>query len=145
MSRLSVLVADDNAPIRQLLTRILAEHFRVYPPVADGRALVEAALARKPDVVVSDVDMPVLGGIAAMVLLKQLGCRASFVMVSADDAFEGECLDAGAAAFVSKDRMSRELAAIVAAVARTGLLHACEPEPLPAHAQGPEVGSRPNR
>jgi CheY-like chemotaxis protein len=133
-----------HAPIRQLLTRILAEHFRVYSPVADGRALVEAALARKPDVIVSDVDMPVLGGLAAMVLLKQLGCRASFVMVSADDAVEGECVDVGAAAFLSKDRVSKELAAIVGAVVQTRL-HACEPEPLPAHAQGPEVGSRPNR
>jgi CheY-like chemotaxis protein len=144
MSRISVLVADDNAPIRQLLTRVLAEHFRVYPPVPEGRALVDAALARKPDVIVSDVDMPVLDGIAAMVLLKQLGCHAPFVMVSADDALERECLDAGAAAFVSKDRVRNELAAIVGAVAQARL-HACEPEPLPAHAQGPEVGPRPNR
>lgn len=109
MSRLSVLVADDNRPIRQMLASALGEHFRVFPPVADGRALIEVALRRSPDVIVSDVDMPGLGGIAAMHLLKALGCTAPFVMVSADDQVGPACLDAGAAAFVSKVDVGRRL------------------------------------
>ncbi len=66
MSRISVLLADDNRVIRDMLASSLAEHFSVFAPVADGQALVEAALRRRPDVIVSDVSMPVLDGIAAM-------------------------------------------------------------------------------
>jgi CheY-like chemotaxis protein len=115
MSRISVLVADDNRPIRELLTSALAEYFRVFPPVADGRALIEAALRRRPDVIVSDVSMPVLDGIAAMRLLKTLGCQAPFVMVSADYEVGPECLAAGAAAFVCKEDIGRDLVPAVTA------------------------------
>lgn len=128
MSRLSVLVADDNRPIRELLTAALAEHFRVFPPVADGRALVETVLSRCPDVIVSDVDMPLLGGIAAMRLLKALGCTAPFVLISADDRLAPECLEAGAAAFVCKVDVAGSLIPAVSAAWAAG-----RPSARPAH------------
>jgi CheY-like chemotaxis protein len=143
MPRISVLVADDNGPIRQLLATTLARHFKVLPTVADGRALVEAAIARRPDVIVSDVNMPMLDGIEAMRVLKQLGCRSAFVLVSAESQLAPHCLELGAAAFVSKERVE-DLVPTVRIVA--GLpLHACEAEPLPADAERPEVRSRSHR
>jgi CheY-like chemotaxis protein len=118
MSHISVLVADDNRPIRELLWAALREHFEVLQPVADGRQLVESVLARTPDVVVSDVGMPVLGGIEALRLLKKLGCTSVFVMVSADSAVGRACLDAGADAFVCKDDIGLNLVPAVLAALR---------------------------
>jgi CheY-like chemotaxis protein len=119
MSQISVLVADDNRPIRELLSSALKQHFKVLPPVADGRQLVEAALAHMPDVIVSDVAMPVLDGLEALSLLKMLGCASAFVMVSADSHVGSACLNAGADAFVCKDDIGGKLVpAVLAAAAR---------------------------
>ncbi len=115
MSHISVLVADDNRPIRELLSAALREHFDVLEPVANGRQLVESVLARTPDVIVSDVGMPVLGGIEALRLLKKLGCTSVFVMVSADATVGPACLDAGAEAFVCKDNVGLDLVPAVLA------------------------------
>jgi PAS domain S-box-containing protein len=56
-----VLVADDNADMREYLTRLLAPTYRVAA-VADGQAALEAARRECPSLVVSDVMMPRLDG-----------------------------------------------------------------------------------
>jgi two-component system, NarL family, response regulator DesR len=122
MSRISVQLADDNRPIRDLIAAALTERFRVFPPVADGRALVEAVLRRRPDVIVSDVNMPVLDGIAAMQVLKALGCPAPFVMVSAERGARRECLEAGAAEFVCKEDVGWDLVRAVSRASASKLM-----------------------
>ena len=120
MSRISVLVADDNEPVRELLSAMLRRHFTVHKSVANGRQLVDAVLARKPDVIVSDVWMPVLGGIEAMRALRELGRTTPFIMVSADADVGPDCLAAGADAFVCKVNVERDLVpAVLAAAAHT--------------------------
>jgi CheY-like chemotaxis protein len=113
-----VLVADDNAAIRDFLVARLRLHFSLCEPVADGRRLVEAALVRKPDVIVSDINMPVLDGLGAMRALRRCGQNTPFVMVSADQHYARECMARGAAAFVSKlDIGSDLIQAVFAALA----------------------------
>src|SRR5581483_6884308 len=56
-----VLVADDNADLREYARKLLAEHYEVEA-VADGEAALAAARARKPDLVVTDIMMPGLDG-----------------------------------------------------------------------------------
>ncbi|HET6280207.1 MAG TPA: ATP-binding protein [Polyangia bacterium] len=56
-----ILIADDNADLREYACRLLAEHY-VVEAVADGRAAIEAARARRPDLIISDVMMPQLDG-----------------------------------------------------------------------------------
>jgi len=56
-----VLVADDNADLRDYARRLLAEHYEVRT-VSDGREAIEAARERRPDLIVSDVMMPHLDG-----------------------------------------------------------------------------------
>jgi len=117
MAKISVLVADDNAPIREMLAHALGRHFDVIESVQNGRQLVDAVLRREPDVVVSDVWMPVLGGVEALRILRDLGRTTPFVMVSADSEVASWCLKAGAARFVCKGDLERDLVpAIRAAV-----------------------------
>ena len=56
-----VLVADDNADMRQYVVRLLREHYEVET-AADGEAALAAARARRPDLILSDVMMPRLDG-----------------------------------------------------------------------------------
>ena len=115
MSKISVLVADDNAPIREMLTVVLGRHFDVIGCVENGRQLVDAVLTREPDVIVSDVWMPVLDGLGALGILRDLGRATPFVMVSADSEVVARCLKAGAARFVCKVDLERDLVPAVRA------------------------------
>jgi DNA-binding NarL/FixJ family response regulator len=111
-----VLVADDHGDLRSVLVHELRRNFRVTGAVANGRLLLDAAVACPPDVIVSDVNMPVLGGIGAMLAVRDSGLAVPFVMISADAENAGECLACGAAAFVSKGDLCEELVAAVQAV-----------------------------
>jgi CheY-like chemotaxis protein len=117
MSKISVLVADDNAPIREMLTTLLRRHFVVIEAVENGRQLVDSVLEREPDVVVSDVRMPVLDGVGAMRVLRDLGRTTPFVMLSADTNARPYCLRSGAAAFINKVDAATDLVAAVRAAA----------------------------
>ncbi|MFL6119519.1 SpoIIE family protein phosphatase [Actinophytocola sp.] len=64
-----VLIADDNADMREYLERLLAPYYQVTA-VADGRSALESARAHPPDLVVSDVMMPLLDGLALVGALR---------------------------------------------------------------------------
>jgi CheY-like chemotaxis protein len=104
-----VLLADDNPPMLLMLEVELSRLFAVAGAVPDGRRLVAAALAATPDVIVSDLSMPGLDGLEAMRMLRELGHRVPFVIVSADPDAEAECLSSGAAAFVPKQDIATAL------------------------------------
>jgi signal transduction histidine kinase len=60
-NRPRILLADDNADLREYVSRMLAEHYDVQA-VADGREALAAVHARRPHLVISDVMMPRLDG-----------------------------------------------------------------------------------
>ncbi len=115
--RARVLVADDNADMREYVTRLLAERYDVEP-VADGQAALEAARARRPDLILSDVMMPRLGGFG---LLRGLRSDQDLrdvpvVLLSARAGDEAmvEGLEAGADDYLVKPFGARELLARIA-------------------------------
>ena len=108
-ARLRVLIADDHQGVREEITKLLDAHFEVVGAVADGRKLVAAAIALKPDVIVSDVRMPDLSGPEAMTHLRTRRCDVPFVLVSLDVSSTKRWIEQGAAAFVHKDDMSGDL------------------------------------
>jgi DNA-binding NarL/FixJ family response regulator len=83
MGRLRVLIADDNEAVRAAVGRLLEERFELVGAVSNGRELVDAALAQRPDVIVSDLDMPSLNGLAAMRALRDAGDTTPFVLLTA--------------------------------------------------------------
>ncbi|KYF60521.1 hypothetical protein BE11_45790 [Sorangium cellulosum] len=113
---LRILVADDNADMREYLVHLLARRWSVEA-AADGRSALASALARPPDLVVSDVMMPGLDGVA---LLRELRAdpRTSMIPVVLVSARTGEdavveAIEARADDYVVKPFSARELLARV--------------------------------
>jgi CheY-like chemotaxis protein len=84
MKQLKILVADDHAGMRDCIVNILRKEFEVIDAVSDGVDLIKATVIANPDVVVSDVNMPRLGGVEAMLELRAMGVDVPFVLVTAN-------------------------------------------------------------
>jgi signal transduction histidine kinase len=115
-NRPRVVWADDNADMRDYVTRLLSEHVDVIP-VADGAAALEAIRAAPPDLVLSDVMMPKLDGFELLAELRNDPRTRTLpvVLVSARAGVESasEGLDAGADDYLVKPFLARELVARV--------------------------------
>jgi DNA-binding NarL/FixJ family response regulator len=72
ISRTKVLHADDHTLLLEAFKRLLEPEFEVVGAVADGRALLAAAPALKPDVIVLDIAMPLLNGLEAARQLREM-------------------------------------------------------------------------
>ena len=73
MNRISILIADDHAIVRKGLVALLESDGSIaaVEEADDGRAAVEAVARRRPDIVVMDILMPVMDGIAATREIKE--------------------------------------------------------------------------
>ncbi|MGY1667228.1 SpoIIE family protein phosphatase [Geodermatophilus sp. SYSU D00696] len=118
-----VLVADDNADMRDYVSRLLAPVHEVRA-VSDGRAALEAALADPPDLVVSDVMMPGLDGLQLLAALRADArtSRVPVLLLSARAGQEAavEGLAAGADDYLVKPFSAQELLARVDAHLQLG-------------------------
>lgn len=112
-----VLLADDNPDMREYVTRLLSEHYRVTA-VSNGEDALKAALADPPDLILSDVMMPGLDGFALLAQLRAHPATSTIpvVLVSARAGEESrvEGLGAGADDYLIKPFTARELLARVA-------------------------------
>jgi DNA-binding NarL/FixJ family response regulator len=119
-----VALVDDQALVRAGLARILspADGFEVVAECGDGREAVDELPALRPDVVLMDVRMPRLDGIAATAQLRA-GDDPLVVLVlttfGEDEVLWG-AIEAGASGFVLKDATAEDLIAAVRAVAGGG-------------------------
>lgn len=104
MSKPRVLLADDNAGAARALCRLLEEDVELVGVVHDGLALVQAARALRPDVIVTDLAMPVMTGLEAVRQLKQEGATARIIFLSmySEAPLAAEAFRIGASAFLSK-------------------------------------------
>jgi DNA-binding NarL/FixJ family response regulator len=106
-----VLVADDHRAMLDTLVRLLSRDFDVVAAVTDGLAAVTEATELHPDLLVLDIAMPGLNGIAAATRLKDSGSTAKVVFVSnlRDREFVAGSLALGDVGFVVKDRLVADL------------------------------------
>ena len=102
----TVLVVDDNEFIRHALRLLLTSEpdFDVCGEAENGREAIEKAQELRPDVIVMDLSMPVMNGIEATRILKELIPTVPLIIFSEySDVFtENEARSAGVSALVSK-------------------------------------------
>jgi DNA-binding NarL/FixJ family response regulator len=119
---ITVLVADDHPVVRDALIRLLgtADDITVIAWAATGLQAVAAALEHSPDVVLMDVEMPEMDGIAAARALRESGSTAHVVMLTTFSDRERifAALDAGALGYLLKDAEPEEIVRGVRAAAQ---------------------------
>ena len=110
MNRIRILLADDHPMVLDGVGKILEDEFDVVGKVEDGRALVAAAQELNPDIIVSDMTMPLLHGLEACRQLKRLvGSKVIFLTMHADVAYAKEAFEAGASGYLLKRSAALEL------------------------------------
>jgi DNA-binding NarL/FixJ family response regulator len=119
MPRTKVLLADDHAVVAQGLEALLKDTFDLAGVVHDGRALLKAVEALRPDVVVTDISMPLLNGLDA---LRQIHTRWPDVKVVVltmhrEAQLAADAFRAGASGYVLKVAPGEELITAIQQVA----------------------------
>jgi len=110
-----VVLADDHLMVIDGMSSLLRTDFDVVATVENGRELIEAVQRLDPDVVVTDMQMPVLNGIEAAAQLAKLKARAKVIILTMhpDASYAVRAFEAGAAGFVLKHAAYAELAAAI--------------------------------
>jgi DNA-binding NarL/FixJ family response regulator len=111
LSKLKVLLADDHPILLEKVASLLEPTFEVVGRVRDGQSLFDAAMNLQPDLIVSDISMPILNGIEAASKLKDSGCRSKvvFLTVHTDPDYVLRCFVTGALGYVVKRHMATDL------------------------------------
>jgi PAS domain S-box-containing protein len=144
-----VLIVDDGAENRELLRLVLEESGVTVEEAENGLVGVEKATAGRYDVILMDVNMPVLDGFAATKRLREQGLRTSVIALTANamKGFDEECLKAGYSGYFSKpidlDRFMEMMAGLLGAQPVEKESEAAAVSPAqPARAEGEPVISR---
>jgi two-component system response regulator MprA len=118
----AVLVVDDDVPIRRMLERTLAAEGYVVTLAVDGGAALAAVERAVPDVLVLDIGLPGLDGLAVCRRLRTKGLGVPILLLTARDAVPDRVagLDAGADDYLVKPFAVEELVARIRALLRRG-------------------------
>lgn len=117
-----VLVADDQQLMRDGIASLLSlqKGIEVVGTAANGQEAIEQALALHPDVILMDVRMPVLDGVAATAAVRQQlpDCQVLMLTTFDDDVYVFDALRTGAVGYLLKDIPARDLAQAIGAAHR---------------------------
>jgi two-component system, OmpR family, response regulator len=131
----SILIADDDPHIRELLSFALAKAGMETREVGDGEAALAAVAAKAPDLLILDINMPKMDGLEVCRRLRAEGNLPILFLSSRDDEIDRVLgLELGGDDYVVKPFSPREVVARVGAILKRG--HAAAPAPLSA---GPVV------
>jgi DNA-binding NarL/FixJ family response regulator len=121
---LRVILADDHVTVRHGLRLLIdgESDMTVVAEASDGETAVRKTLELKPDVVVMDISMPGMNGLAATRALKKMqpGARIVTLTRHADEAYLQELLRAGVSGYVLKRSAPTELLHAIRGVAAGG-------------------------
>jgi DNA-binding NarL/FixJ family response regulator len=106
-----ILLADDYPPLVEAALDILKPHYDIVGIATDGGMLVSEALRLRPEVIVSDITLPIFNGIEAIHRLRTSNSQAKvvFLTIHAEEGFLKACMAEGALGYVLKTRMRTQL------------------------------------
>jgi DNA-binding NarL/FixJ family response regulator len=109
-----VVVVDDSQDFRVVICELLKMlfHVEVVGVGANGFEAIELTARTSPDLIIMDVNMPVLDGISAAGLIRHHFPTTTILMMSGDDSsdLKARCLEVGADAFTHKRQITRQIA-----------------------------------
>lgn len=113
MKPISVLIADDHALMRQGLKQLLEleQDIKVVQLAENGDDAILKAVDSRPDVILMDINMPVLNGIQALKKIKEMNLNTKVIILTIHDDREYllETINIGADGYVLKDADSNSL------------------------------------
>ena len=120
MGNTRILLADDHVLVAHGVRATLEAQFEIVGQAGDGKALVEAAEALRPDAIVLDIGMPVLNGFEAAQRIRKFlpAIKLIFLSQHRDPAYLRQTLRIGASGYVLKSEAAEELQHALAAVMR---------------------------
>jgi DNA-binding NarL/FixJ family response regulator len=106
-----VILADDHTILLEALRKLLEPHCEIVGTVADGRTLLKTAPELKPDVIVSDISMPLINGLDTWARLKEVLPRMKliFLTMNEDPDLAVEALRCGASGYLLRTSAVKEL------------------------------------
>jgi DNA-binding NarL/FixJ family response regulator len=111
MGKPKILLAEDDGDFLQALQTLLASEFEIVASVGDGYALIKAAAVHKPDLIVTDISMPLLSGLHAARQLRrdQPSIPIIFLTIREEPAFVAEAQKLGVSGYVVKRSAASDL------------------------------------
>ena len=118
MTKPRVLIADDHSILLAGLCKLIENRCEVVGTVEDGRALLEAAMHLKPDLILLDISMPLLNGLDTARQLKKLvpDAKLLFLTMHSSPTYAAEAFRAGARGYLLKQSAASELPQAIEAV-----------------------------
>ncbi|MDO9119100.1 MAG: response regulator transcription factor [Nitrospira sp.] len=104
MKRLRILLCDDESQMLSLLQSVLEPEYSVVGTAEDGQVLIAAAQALRPDLVLTDIEMPRMDGIEAVRELRKTlpDCRVIFHTSHTEPEVMAAAFSAGASGYLIK-------------------------------------------
>jgi len=120
MPKIRVLLADDHILVAEGLRSLLKDLFDLVGVVHDGRALMESAESLRPDVIVTDISMPLLNGLDAVrqIRAKRPETRVIILTMHRDTHLAAEAFRAGVSGYLLKIPPGEELVKAIGEVAQ---------------------------
>lgn len=111
VDKIRVVLADDHREVIAKIRGILGDDFEVVEVVVNGIQAVRAVLALDPDILVTDISMPLLNGLQAARSIQKTNSQVKiiFLTIHEDRDFIAAAFSAGATGYVTKRRLSTDL------------------------------------
>ncbi len=122
MNKIKVLIADDHTIVRKGLCSLLRgeNDITVIGEARDGKEVIRKVRELSPDVIVMDINMPLLNGIEATINIKKIHPSMGIIILTmySDEGYVHEAILAGASGFLIKNTIPQDLCAAIRAVSR---------------------------
>jgi DNA-binding NarL/FixJ family response regulator len=111
MEHQRILLAEDNPEMSKRVLTLLKSHFDIVGSVADGQQAIDSVFKHSPDILVSDLSMPILNGMEVALHLRDSGyCgKIIFLTVHEDNDYVEAAFSIGVFGYVLKSRLDTDL------------------------------------
>jgi len=122
MKTINILIADDHEFIRECYNMMISAYddIKVVGEASDGKEAIKKAKKIKPDVILMDINMPIINGLDACTKIQEQNKDIAIIMISQyrEEAYVQTSRDAGCSGYLSKDSSSEDIIAAIREVAQ---------------------------